>query len=134
MTFSQSIKSVFSKYADFSGRATRSEYWYFYLFNFLVVMVYYIALFAMLVSGSRDSSAAGYLSVMFIIYALVMTIPSLAVTVRRLHDTGHSGWWIFLNLIPVIGSIVLFIWFITDSYPDTNEYGDNPKQEYTAEF
>lgn len=134
MTFSQSIKSVFSKYADFSGRATRSEYWYFYLFNFLVVMVYYIALFAMLVSGSRDSSAAGYLSVMFIIYALVMTIPSLAVTVRRLHDTGHSGWWIFLNLIPVIGSIVLFIWFITDSDPDTNEYGDNPKQEYTAEF
>ena len=134
MTFSQSIKSVFSKYADFSGRATRSEYWYFYLFNFLMVMVYYIALFAMLVSGSRDSSAVGYLSVMIIIYALVMTIPSLAVTVRRLHDTGHSGWWIFLNLIPVIGSIVLFIWLITDSDPDTNEYGDNPKQEYIAEF
>lgn len=134
MTFSQSIKSVFSKYADFSGRATRSEYWYFYLFTFLVVMVYYIALFAMLVSGSRDSSAAGYLSVMIIIYALVMTIPSLAVTVRRLHDTGHSGWWIFLNLIPVIGSIVLFIWYITDSDPDTNEYGDNPKQEFIAEF
>lgn len=134
MTFSQSIKSVFSKYADFSGRATRSEYWYFYLFNFLVVMVYYIALFAMLGSGSRDSSAVGYLSVMIIIYALVMTIPSLAVTVRRLHDTGHSGWWIFLNLIPVIGSIVLFIWFITDSDPDTNEYGDNPKQEFIAEF
>ena len=134
MTFSQSIKSVFSKYADFSGRATRSEYWYFYLFNFLVGMVYYIALFAMLGSGSRDSSAVGYLSVMIIIYALVMTIPSLAVTVRRLHDTGHSGWWIFLNLIPVIGSIVLFIWFITDSDPDTNEYGDNPKQEFIAEF
>ena len=134
MTFSQSIKSVFSKYADFSGRATRSEYWYFYLFNFLVVMVYYIALFAMLGSGSRDSSAVGYLSVMIIIYALVMTIPSLAVSVRRLHDTGHSGWWIFLNLIPVIGSIVLFIWFITDSDPDTNEYGDNPKQEFIAEF
>ena len=134
MTFSQSIKSVFSKYADFSGRATRSEYWYFYLFNFLVFMVYYIALFAMLGCGSRDSSAVGYLSVMIIIYALVMTIPSLAVTVRRLHDTGHSGWWIFLNLIPVIGSIVLFIWFITDSDPDTNEYGDNPKQEFIAEF
>lgn len=134
MTFSQSIKSVFSKYADFSGRATRSEYWYFYLFNFLVGMVYYIALFAMLGSGSRDSSAVGYLSVMIIIYALVMTIPSLAVSVRRLHDTGHSGWWIFLNLIPVIGSIVLFIWFITDSDPDTNEYGDNPKQEFIAEF
>ena len=134
MTFSQSIESVFSKYADFSGRATRSEYWYFYLFNFLVFMVYYIALFAMLESGSRDSSAVGYLSVMIIIYALVMTIPSLAVTVRRLHDTGHSGWWIFLNLIPVIGSIVLFIWFITDSDPDTNEYGDNPKQEFIAEF
>lgn len=134
MTFSQSIKSVFSKYADFSGRATRSEYWYFYLFNFLVTMVFYIAFFAMLAFGSRDSSAVGYLSVMIIIYALVMTIPSLAVTVRRLHDTGHSGWWIFLNLIPVIGIIVLFIWFITDSDPDTNEYGDNPKQEYTAEF
>ena len=134
MTFSQSIKSVFSKYFDFSGRATRSEYWYFYLFNFLVFMVYYIALFAMLGSGSRDSSAVGYLSVMIIIYALVMTIPSLAVTVRRLHDTGHSGWWIFLNLIPVIGSIILFIWYITDSDPDTNEYGDNPKQEFIAEF
>ena len=134
MTFSQSIKSVFSKYADFSGRATRSEFWDFYLFHFLVVMVYYIALFAMLGSGSRDSSAVGYLSVLIIIYALVMTIPSLAVTVRRLHDTGHSGWWIFLNLIPVIGSIVLFIWYVTDSDPDTNEYGDNPKQEFIAEF
>lgn len=134
MTFSQSIKSVFSKYFDFSGRATRSEYWYFYLFNFLVVMVYYIALFATLISGGSDSAGSAFLAVVFLIYSLAIIIPSLAVTVRRLHDTGHSGWWIFLNLLLVIGSIVLFIWFITDSDPDTNEYGDNPKQEYTAEF
>ena len=134
MTFSQSIKSVFSKYADFSGRATRSEYWYFYLFNFLVVMVYFFAVITTAVTSGIDSSALSYLQAIYAIYALGVMIPSLAVTVRRLHDTGHSGWWIFLNLLLVIGSIVLFIWFITDSDPDTNEYGENPKQEFIAEF
>lgn len=134
MTFSQSIKSVFSKYADFSGRATRSEFWYFYLFTFLVGMVYFFAVITTAVTSGVDSSALTVLQIIYYTYALAIMIPSLAVTVRRLHDTGHSGWWIFLNLLLVIGSIILFIWYITDSDPDTNEYGDNPKQEYTAEF
>lgn len=134
MTFSQSIKSVFSKYADFSGRATRSEFWYFYLFTFLVGMVYFFAVITTAVTSGVNSAALTYIQAIYAIYALGIMIPSLALTVRRLHDTGHSGWWIFLNLLLVIGSIVLFIWYITDSDPDTNEYGDNPKQEFIAEF
>ncbi len=114
---------VLKKYADFSGRAQRAEYWYFVLFNTIIVIILTILDAAF---GLYDiQSGIGLLSG---IYQLGVFIPSLAVSVRRLHDIGKSGWWLLLGLIPLIGIVILIIWFATDSKED-NEYGPNPKGE-----
>ena len=111
------------KYAVFSGRSRRMEYWYFVLFNIIVAIVLG-AIDALL--GTRGSYAgAGLLSG---IYGLAVLIPSLAVTVRRLHDIDRSGWWILINLIPLIGTIVLLVFAVSEGTPGTNRYGPNPKE------
>lgn len=109
--------SVLRKYVEFSGRAKRREYWIFFLIN-LVVSIILSFIDRMLGFYSVDSGA-GLLSG---IYALAVFLPSLAVTVRRLHDTGRTGWWVLIALVPVIGWIVLLIFMVLDSGPD-NEYG-----------
>jgi len=111
---------VLKKYAVFSGRAQRAEYWYFFLFNTIVIIVLTIldAVF-----GTLSHSGYGLLSGL---YDLAVFIPSLAVAVRRLHDIGKSGWWLLIILIPLIGSILLIVWCATDSKED-NQYGKNPK-------
>jgi uncharacterized membrane protein YhaH (DUF805 family) len=106
---------VLKKYLDFSGRAQRMEYWMFTLINILVMLGLAI-LDALL--------GLGFLST---IYALGVFIPSLAVGVRRLHDTNRSGWWLLIALVPLIGLIVLIVFFVQDSQPGANEYGPNPK-------
>jgi uncharacterized membrane protein YhaH (DUF805 family) len=110
------------KYAVSEGRARRSEYWYFTLVNFIISFVLNVV---DVVIGVH-SSAAG-LGILGGLYALAIFIPSLAVAVRRLHDTGRSGWWIFIGLIPVIGVIVLLIFMVTDSNSQVNAYGPSPK-------
>lgn len=111
------------KYAVFGGRARRKEYWYFSLFSFLITFVC-IAIDA--VVGSFDpETGLGLLSGLFI---LAMLIPSIAVGVRRLHDTNRSGWWWLIALIPSIGNIVLIVFFVFDSNPGENKYGPNPKE------
>jgi uncharacterized membrane protein YhaH (DUF805 family) len=105
-------KSVLSKYATFSGRARRSEYWYFALANFLISIL--LGLFGDL--GKLVN----------FVYSLAVIVPSLAVGARRLHDTNRSGWWLLLILIPIIGWIWLIILMVLDSAPD-NQYGPNPK-------
>lgn len=113
---------VLKKYAEFNGRSRRTEYWMFQLINFVIYIVLYGAGFALMKSG------IGYiLLVICLIYALAIIIPSLAVCVRRLHDTGKSGWWILIGLIPIIGGIVLLIFMVLDSEPGSNQYGPNPK-------
>lgn len=102
MDFGEAIKVCFNKFADFNGRARRSEFWWFQLFAYLV-----------------SSITCG-------IGGLVLLIPLLAVTSRRLHDTGHSGWWQLIQLIP-FGFILIIIWGVQDSDPGHNEYGPNPK-------
>lgn len=116
--------SVLQNYADFSGRARRTEYWMFTLFNGLIS----IALSVLDISfGTFDAEAGvGLLST---IYAFAVLIPSLAVFVRRLHDTGRSGWWLLIGLIPLIGGIVLFVFTVMDSEPGRNDYGPYPKHE-----
>jgi uncharacterized membrane protein YhaH (DUF805 family) len=110
------------KYAVFSGRSRRKEYWYFVLFNIIVAIVL-AGIDALL--GTRSSYAgAGLLSG---IYGLAVIIPSLAVTVRRLHDIDRSGWWIFINLIPLIGAIVLLVFAVSEGTPGNNRYGPSPK-------
>jgi uncharacterized membrane protein YhaH (DUF805 family) len=113
---------VLRKYAAFEGRARPSEYWYFVLFNFIVSLVLNVT---DIVIGVH-SSAAG-LGILGGLYALAVFLPSLAVSVRRLHDTGRSGWWIFIGIVPVIGMIVLLIFMVTDGNSQVNAYGPSPK-------
>ncbi len=112
---------VLKKYAVFSGRSRRSEYWYFLLFNLIISIILNILI-------SKVSSVFNFIT---IIYALATLIPSIAVSVRRMHDIGKSGWMVLINLIPIAG----FIWFIilaaTDSTPGDNEYGPNSKMVYS---
>jgi uncharacterized membrane protein YhaH (DUF805 family) len=107
---------VLQKYAQFSGRARRAEYWYFVLFNIIIAFV--LGFFSALIE---------FLGFVPFLYNLAVLIPGLAVFVRRLHDTGRSGWWFFIGLIPIIGTIVLLIFACEDSQPGANQYGDNPK-------
>ncbi len=117
---------VLKKYATFSGRAQRAEYWYFFLFN-IIISVVLIGIDTVL--GTGADMGMGLLSG---IYSLAVLLPGLAVAVRRLHDIGRSGWWLLIGLIPLIGFIVLIIWFVKDSDPGENQYGSNPKEAENA--
>jgi uncharacterized membrane protein YhaH (DUF805 family) len=113
---------VLKKYAVFSGRARRKEYWMFFLFNLIITFV--LILIDSLMGTISPQSGLGLLSGL---YSLAVLIPSIAVTIRRLHDTGRSGWWILIGLVPVIGGIVLLVFMVLDSEPGANQYGPNPK-------
>ena len=121
------------QYADFSGRARRREYWFFQLFNliFFIVIVLGLGLIANAL-GANDSITPEFglitiIGLLIIFYVLALTIPSIAVTIRRLHDTGNSGWMLFISLIPLIGPIWLFILYVKNSQPGENKWGPNPK-------
>ena len=113
---------VLRKYADFSGRARRKEYWMFGLFNIIISIV--IAVIDTVLGLQMGDAGIGILGA---IYGLAVLLPGLAVGVRRLHDTSRSGWWLLIGLIPLIGAIVLIVFFVQDSHP-ANQYGPNPKQ------
>ena len=113
---------VLKNYAGFSGRARRKEYWYFVLFNTIISIV---LVFADGITGTlSEVTGMGLLGG---IYALAVLIPSLAVSVRRLHDTDRSGWWLLIALVPLIGAIVLLVFLVLDSSSGQNQYGANPK-------
>jgi len=111
---------VLKKYTEFTGRARRKEYWMFVLFNIIISVVLSII---DRVIGNPEMG----LGILGTLYALAVLLPSLAVGVRRLHDTGRSGWWLLIGLIPCIGFIVLIIFTVQDSQPGDNQYGPNPK-------
>jgi uncharacterized membrane protein YhaH (DUF805 family) len=111
------------KYADFSGRAQRAEYWYFFLFYLIIYIV--LAIIDGITGTYNVDASIGLLGGIF---ALALLIPSIAVGVRRLHDTGRSGWWLLIGLIPLIGAIVLLVFTVQDSSPGDNQYGPNPKE------
>ena len=110
------------KYAVFSGRARRTEFWYFVLFNIIVTIV--LSVIDRLIGTFSGASNLGLLSG---IYSLAVLIPTLAVAVRRLHDIDRTGWWIFIGLIPLIGTIVLLVFYLTPGTPGSNRYGPDPK-------
>lgn len=128
--------TCFKKYCTFAGRARRLEYWCFVLINNLVcgIIMTIAGVCAANLSragqcGQRDMEA--FLAIGIIAcaaYGLVIMLPTLSVTVRRLHDTGRSGWFIFVNIIPIIGLIVVFVTMLLDSQPGSNAYGANPKE------
>lgn len=108
------------KYAVFSGRARRREYWYFFLGNVLVSVI--ITIIGTLLSSEQ------FIDIASGAYTLAVLLPVLAVGVRRLHDTGKTGWWILLSLIPIVGALILIYFFVQDSAPGENKYGKNPKE------
>ncbi len=112
---------VLKKYADFSGRAQRAEYWYFTLFYILI----YLAL-AFIDGVAGTFSMEMGMGLASTIFMLVMIVPSMAVGVRRLHDTDRSGWWLLIGLVPLIG-IVLIVFLVRDGTPGENRFGANPK-------
>lgn len=116
---------AFKNYATFTGRARRKEYWYFVLMNFLITLVLYALVFVSAACGS--GLFAMIFGALIFIYMLGSIIPSLALLVRRLHDSGKSGWYYFVSLIPLAGPIWLLVLLVTDSTPGDNEYGVNPK-------
>ena len=115
--------AVLKKYAVFSGRARRKEYWMFVLFN--IIFSFALGLMDTIIGTYDPQLMYGVLSGL---YSLAVLIPSIAVSVRRLHDTGRTGWWVFIALIPLIGPIWLLILMLLDSKPGENKYGPNPKE------
>ncbi|MGW5969021.1 DUF805 domain-containing protein [Streptomyces sp. NPDC055186] len=107
---------VLKKYAVFNGRARRKEYWMFTLFSVIVSIVLAVV------------DAAIGTQALQLIYAVAVLLPSLAVTVRRLHDTDRSGLWVFIGLVPLVGFIVMLVFLATEGTPGENKYGANPKE------
>ncbi len=110
--------TVLKKYAVFEGRARRTEYWMFALFNFIIYVV--------LLTLSLITHSIAFIVLMYV-YGFAVLIPGLAVMVRRLHDTNRSGWWIFISFVPLVGGIIMLVFSLMDSYPGTNQWGPNPK-------
>jgi uncharacterized membrane protein YhaH (DUF805 family) len=114
MGFGQAISSGFSNYVNFSDRACRSEYWFWFLFVFI---------------GNIVTAAIDYaigIQVISGLFSLAVLLPGIAIAIRRLHDLDRSGWWIFLILIPLVGAIILLIWFCTRGTDGPNRFGPDP--------
>ena len=127
MSFGEAIRSGFDNYANFSGRASRSAYWWWALFNILVSLA---AQFLDRVLGlgpvGADTNYGLRAGLLTGLLGLALLLPSLAVGVRRLHDTDRSGWWILIALIPIIGWLVLLFFYVTPGTPGPNRYGPPP--------
>lgn len=123
------LDTLKNKYADFSGRARRTEYWMFMLFHFIVIFVLAFLSFLM-----AEFTSINILMVTLPIYVLATFIPALAITIRRLHDTGKSGWYYLLSFIPYVGGLILLIFTVQDSEPMHNNWGANPKSPNIVEI
>ena len=120
MSFTDAIRDGFSKYVTFSGRSSRSAYWWWYLFGVLVLVV-----------SLAIDYALGAGGILYVLVALAMLLPNLAVLVRRLHDAGHSGWWLLIGLLPLIGAIVLLVFTLQGS-DQPNQWGNGPDERAAA--
>jgi uncharacterized membrane protein YhaH (DUF805 family) len=129
MEFGEAVRVCFGKYADFTGRATRPEFWWFALFTLLVG----VGASILLAIGFRaGAGAAVFVAVVIALCYLALLLPYLAVMVRRLHDTSRSGWWWFISLIPFVGGIVLLVLLASVGTAGPNAYGPDPTA--TARF
>lgn len=114
--------AAWKKYAVFGGRARRKEYWLFALPNAII-----LSALKATSESTKSETSAGLVAVVYLAYSLAALIPALAVSVRRLHDIGKSGWWLLIGLVPLIGWIILLIFLTRDSQEGPNQYGPNPK-------
>ncbi|WP_116132485.1 DUF805 domain-containing protein [Tropicimonas sp. IMCC34043] len=124
MTFTDSIQTCLQKYVTFSGRASRPEYWWFVLFNVLGTFV--AGILDSLFFGSSNVGVLGGL------WSLALLLPGISVGVRRLHDLDKSGWWLLLGVIPLIGWIILIVWFVGRGTNGPNRFGAAPVLEAAA--
>jgi uncharacterized membrane protein YhaH (DUF805 family) len=123
-------------YTNFSGRARRSEYWFFTLFHFLfmIAIIFFSNFFAEFFADYDSTPFESLPVVVYLIYVAAVFIPTLAVTARRLHDIGKSGTWVFIYFVPLIGGLWLLVLLFTDSQPGLNKWGYNPKEEANDEI
>ena len=142
MTFGQSVKHVFGNYATFQGRASRSEFWWWYLFTSIVSFIVFIPVipwYTELLNASVSETVAlpaltglaTFGLILSTIWSLAILIPTIAVAIRRLHDTGRSGWWLllwFLSCCFGIGAIILIIFWVLPGTPGPNRFGEGPAQ------
>ena len=127
MGFTEAVKSFWSSYTMFRGRSRRSEYWFIQLF-LIITNLAAGAIDLALMRGDVDRFIAnGGGGIVGLIWIFVTILPALAVLVRRLHDTGKSGWWVVLGLIPLVGGVVLFVFSVLDSTAGENQYGTSVK-------
>lgn len=120
MTFSEAVRSGFDHYAKFDGRASRPMFWWWVLFVFLVSI------------AANIIDAIIGIQLVSLLVGLGLLLPGLSVSIRRLHDTNHSGWWILISLVPLVGLIVLLIFYLQDSDPGPNQYGPPPATQQAA--
>jgi uncharacterized membrane protein YhaH (DUF805 family) len=114
--------TVLRKYVEFSGRARRKEFWMFTLFNVIIQII--LSIIDRIIGTDYGNGSSGVLTS---IYGLAVLLPSIAVGIRRLHDTNRSGWWILIGLIPCVGWIILIVWYATEGVAGPNQYGPDPK-------
>lgn len=120
MGFTDAVRHCLQNYAGFSGRARRSEFWFFVLFSMIVNIV--LALLDAALFGDADA-------VLSLVGSLALLLPSLAVGARRLHDVGRSGWWMLIVLVPLVGVIILLIWNVNRGEEGANRFGPDPRQQ-----
>lgn len=130
MTFQESIRSCLGKYATFTGRASRSEFWYFFLFQVIVLIAANLLDGAF---GTRSSFTAGQGSVyvqsygyIYALCSLLLLLPTLSVAARRLHDRDKSGWWLLIWLLPLVGEIIFLVWIVQRGTNGDNRFGPDP--------
>lgn len=132
MDFGTALKAFWSNYRNFKGRARRSEYWFIQLF-LVATNLAAAAIDLALMDGDVDRFIAnGGGGIVGLIWILATIVPALAVLVRRLHDTNRSGWWALIGLVPIIGTIAILVFTVTDSTQGDNRYGASPKDSTPA--
>ena len=124
MTFTESIATCFGKYADFSGRAKRPEFWWFALGMWILSLILMPTYWSSISDPYTTDLPAGL--IFSLLVSLALLLPYLAAAVRRLHDTGKSGGYLFIALIPFVGTIILLVWLATEGQPGANQYGEPP--------
>ena len=122
MGFMEAVKSCFRRYVDFQGRSSRSEYWWFILFYIIVYVVLLLA-----------AAVVPILGILALVFVLAIILPSLAVSIRRLHDLDKSGWWILISFVPIIGLILLY-WFCLKGTDGDNRFGPDPLGNVAERF